>query len=77
MDTLYAEQGAPYCVRESRGMNMRRENAERKKKKKKRGGTERCREVREGARARVRKRERNWERATVSDEEGVQEKQKE
>jgi len=34
LDTLYAEQGAPYCARESCGKDMRREHKKKKKKKK-------------------------------------------
>lgn len=33
LDTLYAEQGAPYCARESRGKDMRRDRKKKKKKK--------------------------------------------
>lgn len=33
LGTLYAEQGAPYCARESRGKDMRREDTERKEMK--------------------------------------------
>lgn len=41
LGTLYAEQGAPYCARESRGKDMRREDTKRKEMKEARAERER------------------------------------
>lgn len=68
MGTLYAEQGAPYCARESRGKDMRREDTERKEMKE---SAERGRGRRE------REREKKIRKVHRSDEEETEEKEEE